>query len=255
MTVNQQARLQPFGKNLFIAAGDVNFYGVPIQTRMVVARLNSGSLWVWSPLLIDDELASGIDQLGPVAHIVAPNKIHNQGLDGFAARYPEAELWAPPGLPDRRPELAFAGVLDDTPHPDWANDFDQRVTDGNVFFSEAIFFHRSSRTLIVADLIENITTETLPTRSGRAIAKAMRLYGRLLPSPEFRLYTTDATATRAKLDQISAWPFQRILLAHGDLITENAHAVFETVAQHLCNEVSARSGLRSRLYQAFAKYQ
>ena len=65
--------------------------------------------------------------------------------------YPAAELWASPGLPERRRDLRFAGVLGDRPEPAWAPDLDQLTTDGNVFFSEVVFFHAASGTLIVAD--------------------------------------------------------------------------------------------------------
>jgi hypothetical protein len=240
---------------LFYAEGDVSFYGVQIQTRMSVAQLEGDALWVCSPLPITDEIANALDSLGRVAHVLSPNKIHNQGLDGFHARYPEAKVWASPGLPERRPEFGYAGVLGDAPEAAWAEQLDQRVTEGNVFFSEVVFFHRASRTLIVADLVENITASTFPNRTGRAMAKMMRIYERALASPEFRMFTTDAEAARQKLEEINRWPFDRIVLAHGDLITENAHGVFEEVIEHLYAEVTNRPAHRRALYEAFAKRQ
>ena len=126
---------------------------------------------------------------------------------------------------------------------------------GRVFFSEVVFFHRPSRTLIVADLVENISADSLPSKSGRALAKLAHIYGRALPSPEFRMCTTDADAARQRLEEIHAWPFERILLAHGDLITDNAHEVFESVIEHLHAEVSHRPPRRRALYEAFAKRQ
>ncbi len=235
--------------------GTVRFVGVRIQTRMAVSRLDGDALWVCSPLPMTDEIARTLDALGRVAHIVSPNKIHNQGLSSFCARYPHAKLWASPGLPERRPELEYAGVLTDEPEVAWAEHLDQRVTEGNAFFSEVIFFHRASRTLVVADLVENIGPDTLPSKAGRALAKMMRIYGRALPSPEFRMYTFDAEAARQKLDEINTWPFERILLAHGDLITENAHEVFQKVIDHLYVEVKSRSRFRRTLYEAMTRLQ
>ena len=105
--------LRAFGEDLFYVEDTVRFYGVPIQTRMVVARLDGDALWVCSPLPITDEIAHALDAMGRVAHIVSPNKIHNQGLDSFHTRYPDAKLWASPGLPARRPELEYEAVLGD----------------------------------------------------------------------------------------------------------------------------------------------
>ena len=244
-----------FGDSLLYMEGTVRFVGVPIQTRMAVSKLDGDALWVCSPLPMTDEIARALDALGRVAHIVSPNKIHNQGLDSFRARYPHAKLWASPGLPQRRPELEYAGVLADQPEAVWSQHIDQRLTEGNAFFSEAVFFHRASSTLIVADLVENIAANTLPSKTGRALAKMMRIYGRALPSPEFRMYTFDAEAARRKLDEINAWPFQRILLAHGDLITANAHEVFQKVIDHLYVEIKSRSRFRRTIYGAMTRLQ
>lgn len=144
---------RPLGDTLFYMEGTVRFFGVPIQTRMAVSNLDGHALWVWSPLPITDEIGQALDALGTVTHIVSPNKIHNQGLESFHASYPGAKLLASPGLPERRPDLDFGGVLTNEPESAWAECLDQRLTEGNAFFSEAVFFHRASRTLIVADLV------------------------------------------------------------------------------------------------------
>jgi hypothetical protein len=249
------ARFQSFGENLWYTEGTVRFYGVPIQSRMAVSKLDADALWVWSPLPMTEEIAQALDELGRVAHVVSPNKIHNLGLDSIHTRYPDAKLWASPGLRERLPTLDYTGVLADRPEAPWAAHVDQHLTAGNAFFSEAVFFHRASRTLIVADLVENISRHTLPSKMGRRLAKLMRIYGRALPSPEFRMYTFDAGAARRKLDEINAWPFERILLAHGDLITENAHQAFQKVIDHLYWEVSNRPRFRRTIYEAITRLQ
>jgi hypothetical protein len=86
-----------------------------MQSRMAVSKLHGDALWVWSPLPMTEEIAEALDDLGRVAHIVSPNKIHNQGLDSFHTRYPDAKLWASPGLRERRPTLDYTGVLADRP--------------------------------------------------------------------------------------------------------------------------------------------
>ena len=249
------AALKPFGEGLFYAEGDVPFFGVPIQTRMFVVRLRADKLWVCSPLPLNDEIARELDELGRVAEIVSPNKLHNLGLASFHRRYPEGRIWASPGLAERCPDLHYAGALGNQPHDAWAAELDQRVTAGNVFFSEAVFFHRRSRTLLVADLVENITDATMPTRTGRALTRLMRIHGRPLPSPEFRIYTNDPDAARKRLAEINEWPFERILPAHGVPITEDAHAVFAEIIDALCSEVSRRPLSRRRFYSKLAKWQ
>jgi hypothetical protein len=43
--------LEQLHELLWLAEGEiVSFYGFPYPTRSVVARLESGDLWVWSPI-------------------------------------------------------------------------------------------------------------------------------------------------------------------------------------------------------------
>lgn len=247
--------LTDLGNGLWFAAADVQFYGVAIQTRMAVIRLENGGLAVISPLVLDDALKQALAALGPVRHVMSPNKIHNQGIDSFVQAYPDASIWASPGLADRRPDIGFTGTLGDTPHADWADEMDQLTTQGNVFFSEVVFFHRASKTLIVADLVENISQETVKSAVARAAARAGHIFGRPLPSPEFRAYTDDPEAAGKRLDEIAKWPFETILLAHGDLITDRAHDVLRDVRDFLLAEVRARPDYKKILYRKVSTLQ
>ncbi|MEX0351013.1 MAG: DUF4336 domain-containing protein [Paracoccaceae bacterium] len=247
--------LVSLGDGLHYAEAEVSFYGCGIQTRMSVVELPDGGLLVISPLVLTDELRRELDGLGPVNHVAAPNKIHNQGLPSFSAAYPAAQIWAAPGLSDRCPEIAFAGTLDDETHADWATVLNQALTQGNIFFSEAVFLHMASRTLIVADLVENLVDETVKSGAARHLAKTFHIFGRPLPSPEFRMYTTDAEAAKLSLDHINSWEFDRILMAHGEIITENAHSVLSDVRDFLVSEVTTRSAHRAALYRFLAARQ
>ncbi len=242
-------------EGLYYAEDDVTFYGCAIQTRMFVVMLPDASLLVISPLLLTKQLKNELDTLGPVRHVASPNKIHNQGLDSFAQAYPDAQIWASPGLVERRPEQIYAGTLDDEPHEDWAPVLDQLVTKGNIFFSEVVFFHPSSKSLIVADLVENISSETVKSKFVQFLTKAARVFGKPMPSPEFRMYTTDTGAARRRLDAINAWDFNRILMAHGTIITEQAHDVLSNVRDFLTTEVTGRSQRRAAIYKYFASRQ
>jgi hypothetical protein len=73
--------LKPVGEQLWVIDGPIvrmAFPGgsMPFPTRMVVVRLANGDLLLWSPTEPDDMLRAEIDALGPVRHLVSPNKIH-----------------------------------------------------------------------------------------------------------------------------------------------------------------------------------
>lgn len=147
--------LVEFGASLFVADGPVvSFMGFPYPTRMAVVQLNDGSLWVWSPVALTDELVKGVERLGKVRFIVSPNKIHHLFLAEWQEHWPEAKVFAPPGLPKRRPDISFDGELNDRPEPGWEAEIDQVIFKGSLAMEEVVFFHRPSSTAIVCDLIQ-----------------------------------------------------------------------------------------------------
>ena len=98
---------------------------------MAVIRLRSQDLFVHSPAPLTDELRRELDVLGRVRYVVPASWIHGHlYMDQYGAAYPDAELFAAPGLQSRRSDLAFAGDLDDRPDPRWAGELDQAVFRG-----------------------------------------------------------------------------------------------------------------------------
>ena len=71
-------------------------FSLPFTTRMTVIRLPDGGLWLHSPTPLDDGLRAEIDALGPVAHIVAPNRIHYWWAGDWKQAYPQARTYAAP---------------------------------------------------------------------------------------------------------------------------------------------------------------
>lgn len=212
--------LVPVGDSIWLADGGVvSFYGFPYPTRSVVVRLRDGTLWVWSPIDLTAELRDEIDTLGRVAHLVSPNKIHHLYLQDWNAAYPEAALWGPQSTIDKRLDLEFRSPLTDTPPPEWHDDMDQSWFRGSKVMDELVFFHRRSRTAILADLSENFDREFLHTHWSwwqRAVARAWKITAGYGYAPlEWRLSWRDRKPARAALDKLLAWDPERVIMAHG----------------------------------------
>lgn len=211
----------------------VRLAGTRFPARMTVVRLRSGRLLVHSPCAITPDLARALAALGPadrpVAHLLAPGNFHALHIPSAQAAFPDAETWICPGTELRNPGLRFTGRLSDQPHPDWAGDIDQVLMQGTRLMREVAMFHRASRTLILVDLIENFSDATPGT--GGALRFwfkwVFRMWNRPVPAPEYRLGRTDRPAAARALRRILAWDFQRIVLAHGDLILADARAQAE----------------------------
>lgn len=72
----------------------ISFYKMPFPTRMTMIRLEDGTLFIHSPVELNDELQGQVDALGEVRHLVAPNWIHYAYLPQWQEAYPEATTWA-----------------------------------------------------------------------------------------------------------------------------------------------------------------
>ena len=76
--------------------------------------------------------------------------------------------------------------------------------------------HPKTRTLIVADLVENIRAS--PHWWTQVILRAGGIYGRVGFSRLFRFLYTNRPQARASLERVLVEDFDKVLLAHGDPI-------------------------------------
>jgi len=215
--------LEEFGPSLYVAAGPtVSFFGFPYPTRMAVARLQDGSVWVWSPVARSPELDRAVEAVGPVRHIVSPNKIHHLFLGAWAERWPAARLYAPPGLARRRRDLHFHAELADAPDPAWSADIDQVIFRGSFALEEVAFFHRASRTAIVGDLVQRHDAAQMRGWKGW-LMRADGLVGERGSTPrEWRASFLRRGPARAARARVLAWAPERLVVAHGTCARHDA---------------------------------
>ena len=215
--------LESFGPSLYAAEGPtVSFFGFPYPTRMAVARLSDGSAWIWSPIALTDSLRTAVERIGPVRYIVSPNKLHHLFLKSWARRWPEARLYAPPGLVRKKPDLNFDAQLTDEPDPAWSADIDQVVFRGSFAMAEVVFFHRASRTAIFGDLIQRFP-ESMLSGWKRELMRLSGLIGKNGGTPaDWRASFLRRSVARAARDRVLRWNPVRLLIAHGECAQSGA---------------------------------
>jgi hypothetical protein len=209
-------RLRQLGPEIWVAERPQRFYGLEVGTRMSVIRLADGSLLLHSPVALDRSLRKELDALGPVRYAVAPNRVHHLYAGDVARAYPESRLWIGPGLETKRPDLVYEAILDDEAPSAWRGQVDQVFFRGRPFENEVVFCHRRSRTLILCDLAFNFREGTHWVT--RILMQMMWSYGRFGPSRLDPLLIRDRAAARASLERILAWDFDRVVVAHGDVL-------------------------------------
>lgn len=205
---------------LWLVEGElVSFYGFPYPTRSVIVRLASGDLWVWSPIRLTTALRTELGRLGPVRHLVSPNKLHHLYLQPWSSAYPRARLWGPQSTLSKRRELAFCEPLQDSPPTEWHPDIDQAWFRGSFALDEIVFCHRPSRTVIVADLIEALSDRFLRDHWKGWQRFMASLDGITAEKPgaprEWRWSFLNRAPARAARDKVLSWPCERVVMAHG----------------------------------------
>jgi hypothetical protein len=208
--------LDAFGSSLYVADGPtVPFLGFPYPTRMALARLTDGTVWAWSPIPLTPELERAVDAIGPVRHIVSPNKLHHLFLAQWAERWPDARLHAPPGLARRKPGLQFDAELGDEPDPAWSTDLDQTIFRGSFAVEEVAFFHRPSRTAIFGDLVQRHDPAQMSGLKGMLMRLDGLVGGHGSTPREWRASFLRRRPARAARARVLAWKPERLLIAHG----------------------------------------
>lgn len=216
---------KPIDENIWLVDGPIihmQQFGlnIPFPTRMTVIRLANNALLLHSPVQPTEALYAALDKLGQVQHLVSPNKIHYASIGVWAKRYPEATCWASPGVRERARkqniDIRFDHTLGEDAEIAWAKEVDQLVFKGSKFMDEVIFFHKASRTLILADLIENFEA----AKVNRFMRWLLKLAGNLDPDGklpiDLRLTFMGSHAQACQCYQrMLSWHPKRVVLAHG----------------------------------------
>jgi hypothetical protein len=194
-------------------------------TRTTIVRLSDDGLLVISPPPVECGGLESLDALGPVRHVVVSNAFHYLNARAFLERYPEARFWAAPGLFRRIAGLPAGTELAPDRRPPWSDAMDHAVLQATDEISEVALFHRESASLILTDLAFNMTSfARVVDRIGWRLNGAPIGFGHSRTAR--MLLLRDRDATKDFLERVLAWPFRRILVAHGDVVESDAIGVF-----------------------------
>ena len=224
------AEWEQFADDLWVVKGpNVRDMGFTFTTRMAVAKLSDGSVWVNSPVSVSFDVLKRIAELGPVRYLLAATPRHVWRLAAWHTLFPDAQLWAarPTLFTLKKGTLPLAGILGDEPPQAWKNDLDQLAFKGNPLLEEVLFLHRKSRTAILDDLIQ-----IHPLVKGKPFRNAVfKLEGVASPHGgvglDIRLSFIHRNLARQSLMKLLSWDFDKLIIAHGMCIETNAKAFVE----------------------------
>jgi Domain of unknown function (DUF4336) len=206
---------------------------LPFSTRMTVVRLKNDDLFLHSPIAFDAPLASQLQSMGRIRHLVSPNQFHYAHIGEWSRAFPDAVTWASPGVRARARargiDVQFKRDLGTEAPDEWRDEIDQTVIPGGIF-GEIVFFHKLSNTLILADTILNLELEKLrqPWRfaawlTGMYYPNGQLFFGMRLP------LLLQKRKTRAEVEEMLSWRPERIIISHGRCFETNGEMVLGRV--------------------------
>lgn len=210
------------------------YFGLEVGTRMTIVRLSDQKLLLISPIEIPESLQQSISELGEVAYVVSPNLFHHLHIESCMKTYPHAKLFVARGLEEKREGKGYSTLeipseaLTETAPAEWQDEISQicfegfRIMEmtGPKELNEVVFYHHKSKTLIVTDMVFHFNhNSVLPLR---VLTRLGGTYGKVAPVLPDRFATKEREKARTALVKILEWPFERIILTHGDLVESDA---------------------------------
>jgi hypothetical protein len=215
--------LKEVAEDVWIADGPIIRFGapwpkMPFPTRMTVIRLAQGKLLIHSPTQPTEALREEIAAIGTPRWIIGPNRLHYWWIPQWRAAYPAADVFLAPGIrAQARGRIDFAAkeIAGESGYP-WDAEI-ATIAAGGGYLTEFDFFHRRSRTLVLADLIENFE----PDKLGCGWLRLMTRLGGVqdpdgaMPRDLRWTFRRQRAALRRAVETMIAWQPERVIIAHG----------------------------------------
>jgi hypothetical protein len=195
--------------------------------RCVAIKTNKGVVLV-SPIKFSSDQLQQIVELGEVTAIVSPSLIHSLYMKKACKRFPKAEVWAPPGMREKFPQMKIDKILtlDAWPYQD---QIDMQLISGVKKVTEVAFYLKELRTILVCDLAFNIQH---PHGIGAYIfPRFLGTYKKFAISRLWNIFMKDKPLFTQAIQNILNWDFDQVIMAHGEVLTENGRELLRQSAQ------------------------
>jgi hypothetical protein len=202
----------------------LRFFGIEFSRNVTLLRLRDGRVVIHSTAPFREKDVAAIRAFGEPAWLVDATLLHDTFAKEGRAAWPRLPYLAPSGFKEAS---GVATQTFDPPPADWTGEIEALEIEG-IKKNEHVFFHRRSRTLIVADLFFSFPAGT----RGWARFFARRIMG--LPpnlfgvSRFFQFLIADKRAFERSIGRMLEWDFERVLVAHREPLETGAKMAAES---------------------------
>ncbi len=219
--------MQQLDANLWHLQYSLKLLGADMQRHVTVMRLASGQLVIHSTGPFTPEDVAAINALGPVGWVADVMLRHDTFSQQGHEAFPQAAFLGPNGFS----EVVKFPVTPLLPPPaEWGSEIEVLKVEGVPSIEEHAFFHRPSRTLIVADLFFDPDPATSGWTRLLVGLAAGRTDGPGI-SRAIKFMTKDKEAFRQSLERIGQWDFDRVIVGHGAMISTGGKRQFHEALQ------------------------
>jgi hypothetical protein len=231
-TVLPHGKLEHLEDNLICVTGTMHMPPMgQVTRRMTIVRLSDGRLIIYSAIALAEPEMIALEAFGTPTYLIIPNNIHRMDAKPWKARYPALKVITPAGARDKVQEV----VPVDATQADFGDPAIRFVPISGTADLEAalVIEAETGTTLVLNDLIFDL--ENRPGFMGW-LFKAVGLTGdepHIAPPVRLR-EVKDKPAVAAQLESWARLPgLKRVIIAHGNIITEDPAAMLERVAKEL----------------------
>lgn len=217
------SRLKIISEGIWFQSYPLSIMGMEIGRNVTIIRLQSGDLIIHSTAPFEPEDVAAIKELGNPRWLIDVTNFHNTYTAEGVAAFPDIPYLATEGF--NAPGDITPGRL--TMQPEWEGELRIFPIEGMRKVNPVAIYHIPTKTLIVADLIFNLSPASSPwTRFGMKAISAVR------PGPSMsRLYRSmikDETAFATSVKTIVALDFEKLIVAHGAPILEEPRQILKS---------------------------
>lgn len=206
--------------DIFTQESEINIFPIKLPVRETLVKLNHGLVLISPIASVREDFEEG----GNVTEIVSPSLVHHLALKKAKELFPSAKVWGVSGLEKK----VGHNIVDQYFFKDsWPYGEELKVysIDGMPSMKEVVFYHIKSKTLIVTDLCFN-----LQSVNGFFSWLSSNLFGTFKKFTVSKLFMTqvkDRNAFTLSILEILKLDFDRIIMAHGEILHTQAKSKIE----------------------------
>lgn len=186
-------------------------FGIIFPAKTFLAETES-QIYIISPGPLNEDVMSKLSKTSKKINFIAPNNVHNMYLKQAKENFPKANFYGP----KRSQKQSGVELLPTKSLPQ--DDIETIFIGGNKAISETCFFLKTTKELILTDLIFNMHHKmNFPTKMAMKMAGT---YQRLGTSRLFLSAINDKEAFKRSLKKLLSLDPEKVYVNHGEALTK-----------------------------------